>query len=75
MKRWVIDTNVPVVANGNDDGERSASPKCREASIHFLRHILGRNEHIVVDLASEIQREYHNNLNSGASQGSDSDSR
>lgn len=69
MNRWVIDTNVPVVANGNDDGERPVSPKCREATIHFLRDILDRNEHIVVDLAGEIQREYHNNLNSGGQPG------
>ena len=64
MNRWVIDTNVPVAANGGGDEERSVSLECREAAIHFLRQVLDRNDHIVVDHAGEIQKEYHENLNS-----------
>lgn len=69
MNRWVIDTNVPVVANGGGDGERPVSLECREAAIHFLRQVLDRNDHIVVDHAGEIQKEYHENLNSGGQLG------
>lgn len=53
MNRWVIDTNVPLAANGGGK-ERPVSSECREAAIHFLRQILDRNDHIVVDHAGEI---------------------
>lgn len=69
MNRWMIDTNVPVVANGGGGEERPVSLERREAAIHFLRQILDRNDHIVVDHAGEIQKEYHENLYSGGQPG------
>lgn len=62
MKRWVVDTNVPVVANGRDDGEQSVSPECREATIHFLRRILAKKEKVVLDEAGEVEKEYRRYL-------------
>ncbi len=54
MSRWVVDTNVPIVANGR--------PACRLAAINFLQQILGLGT-IFVDLAGAIQAEYHSHLN------------
>ena len=69
MKRWVIDTNVPIVANGSDDGERPVSRECREATIHFLTRILADKDHIVVDSAGKIQEEYRGHLDAGGQPG------
>ena len=62
MKRWVIDTNVPITAEGRDDGDRPVTPECRAATIDFLNQILKGEGRIVVDLAGEIQKEYHRHL-------------
>ena len=62
MKRWVIDTNVPVVANGRSGGTRPVALKCREAAIHFLAGVLANREHAVVDEEGEIQGEYRRHL-------------
>ena len=40
MKSWVVDTNVPVVANCRDDGDRPVASACQEATIKFLLEIL-----------------------------------
>ena len=64
MTRWAIDTNVPVVANGRHDGDRQLDPECREAAIRFLTNVCDKNkkEHIVVDAAGEIVKEYGKKL-------------
>lgn len=56
---------MPIVANGNADiGANSGSPSiaCRLASIEFIEKILSKGR-LVVDLAGEIQSEYHRHLN------------
>lgn len=64
MKRYVVDTNVPVVANGRPDpGDlRPPSVGCRESSIKFLQAVLLSGQ-VLVDLDGEIQREYRTYLN------------
>jgi len=64
MSRYVVDTNVPIVANGrqnpNDDGVPSIG--CRIAAVEFLSMAL-QSSKILVDLAGEIQTEYRKHLN------------
>ncbi|HTU53309.1 MAG TPA: hypothetical protein VMF62_05000 [Acetobacteraceae bacterium] len=64
MKRVVVDTNVPIVANGRPDashGGRQPSPHCRLAAIDFLEETLKRRR-ILLDLAGEIETEYRRYL-------------
>lgn len=61
-RRWTIDTNVPVVANGRDDGERPVAHRCREATVAFLMRILDNQERAVVDAEGEIEQEYRRYL-------------
>ena len=63
MTRWTIDTNVPVVANGRDNGERPVALECREAAIRFLMDVLANRERVVVDEEGEIEKEYRRYLN------------
>ena len=61
----VVDTNVPIVANGRPDpsnGGRSPSPGCRLAAIDFLEKTL-RTRRILLDRDGEIQAEYRRHLN------------
>jgi hypothetical protein len=63
--RYVVDTNVPVVANGgsrNRKPGRNASLKCQIEAIEFLERLLKRGQ-IVLDLGGEIQAEYLRYLN------------
>ena len=65
MRRVVVDTNVPIVANGrpdSSDGGRSPSRICRFAAIDFLEETL-KNSRVLLDLAGEIQAEYRRYLN------------
>ena len=62
--RRVVDTNVPIVANGRPDksrGARRPSIDCRLAAIALLEALLERGQ-IIIDLAGEIQEEYHRHL-------------
>ncbi|WP_421994530.1 hypothetical protein [Roseococcus sp.] len=63
MKRFVVDTNVPIVANGRADGAGGGSPSvdCRQASIEFLTRLLSDGR-VLLDLNGEIQAEYHRHL-------------
>lgn len=59
MSAFVVDTNVPIVANG---AANHADPDCVLACIDALEQV--RNEGmIVLDSGSLILREYMNNLN------------
>lgn len=64
MTRWVVDTNVPIVANGRPDSNNRRPPsiQCREAAIMFLQKALELGK-IFLDLAGEIQDEYRKYLN------------
>jgi len=58
MIRYVVDTNVPVVANGRID---SASIDCRLAAIEFLRELCVSGI-TILDMAGEIMEEYFGRL-------------
>ena len=64
MSRYVIDTNVPIVANGRPevDAPRPPSIHCRVATIQFLQEILERGT-VIVDFAGAIEQEYRTYLN------------
>lgn len=65
MSRIVIDTNVPIVANGRSDpsnGGRAPSVMCRLAAINCLEETLATRR-VLLDIAGEIQAEYHRYLN------------
>ena len=65
MTRCVVDTNVPIVANGRvdpSDGGRFPSLPCRLAAIDFLERLLKQGR-VIMDLEGEIQREYRRHLN------------
>ncbi len=65
MQRAVVDTNVPIVANGRSDGAnggRIPSAACRLAAVIFLDELL-RSGCVLLDLAGEIQGEYRRYLN------------
>ena len=64
MTRYIVDTNVPIVANGRPDrarGSRAVSLSCRMAAVELLMKIIGSGT-LVLDLAGEIQEEYHRHL-------------
>lgn len=57
--RRVVDTNVPIVANGRNT---NASIDCRLAAIDFLSALVEKGR-TVLDLGGEIQEEYRRHLN------------
>jgi predicted nucleic acid-binding protein len=59
MPRYVIDTNVPTVANGQDE---TILIECRIAAIELLQKALKSGE-IFIDSAGAIQNEYRRHLN------------
>ena len=64
MSKWVVDTNVMVVANGRHDSkQRPVSPGCREASVKFLMNLINENNCVLVDSAGEVLTEYQRYLN------------
>ncbi len=64
MRRFVVDTNVPVVANSRSKAGnvRTPSNQCRKATIEFLIEVLNTDK-VLLDTAGEIQDEYHKHLN------------
>jgi hypothetical protein len=62
--RRVVDTNVPIVANCRPDrsrGARRPSVECQLAAIDALENLMKRGR-VVLDLAGDIQSEYHRYL-------------
>lgn len=59
MPKYVIDTNVPIVANGT---EANFTPQCRESAVRLLMLAL-KTGIVVIDSAGEIQEEYRRHLN------------
>ena len=71
MKRCVIDTNVPIVANGgsgNKAGDPQPSLDCRIEAINFLVDIL-KTGRICLDLEGTIETEYRKHLRSSGQPG------
>lgn len=58
MARYVIDTNVAIVANGKEN----VAVECRSAAVETLTKAVNRGV-IVVDAAGEIRDEYRRHLN------------
>jgi hypothetical protein len=63
MSRFVVDTNVPIVANGRPDPKDNRVPSidCRIACVTRLEKIL-KSGKVLLDLAGEIQDEYRTYL-------------
>lgn len=63
MRRWVVDTNVAIVANGRADPDQGRQPSicCRRAAVEFLERLL-RDGRVLLDLGGEIQGEYGRHL-------------
>ena len=64
MTRCVVDTNVPIVANGRPDANDTRPPSvaCRIAAVTFLNELV-KNGRILLDNDGAIQAEYRNHLN------------
>lgn len=63
MSRWVVDTNVPIVANGASDPVDAAAPslECRLVAVSFLKN-LNEAGVVLLDHAGAIQEEYRRYL-------------
>lgn len=63
MSRCVVDTNIPIVANGRADSSGDTSPSlgCRLAAVQFLVRLLDTGT-ILIDQAGAIQAEYRSHL-------------
>ena len=64
MKRFVVDTNVPTVANGRAPPEangRRPSIECQIASIEFHNWLRDAGK-VLLDIGGDIQKEYHEHL-------------
>lgn len=59
--RYVVDSNVPIVANGS---HTNASPDCRLKAIDFLEKMIAEGT-LIVDLSGEVEEEYRKNLSMG----------
>jgi hypothetical protein len=70
MKRFVVDTNVPIVANGRGDPANGRPPSiaCRQSTVEFLVEVLETGK-VLLDIDGEIQKEYHTYLNPGGQPG------
>lgn len=62
--KYIVDTNVPIVANGQaaPDAQRAPSISCRLSSVQFLQKIIEHGR-IVIDTGGEVRAEYHRYLN------------
>ena len=64
MTKYVVDTNVPIVANGYPDPNdiRVPSSHCRKAAVKFLMKVL-ESGLVLLDTDGLIQEEYRRYLN------------
>ena len=62
MMKVIVDTNVPLVANGR---AHQASEDCVKTCIEILMQITAGNIKLVLDDDRQIIREYRNKLNPG----------
>lgn len=63
-EKWVVDTNVPIVANGGaaDPTDRKPTKACRLAAVEFLEALLDKGK-VLLDRCGKIQGEYLRHLN------------
>jgi len=61
LEDHIIDTNVPIVANGQST---EASIACRLATVDYLEKVL-HNGRLIVDLNGEVEDEYRRHLSNG----------
>jgi hypothetical protein len=63
MSRCVVDTNVPIVANGSADPNDARPPSvaCRIAAVTFLQELVKAGT-VLLDLEGLIQEEYRRYL-------------
>jgi hypothetical protein len=59
--KCVVDTNVPVVANGRER-RRPHSLECRLAAVELLNELVTQGR-VVIDFAGEVRAEYRGRLN------------
>lgn len=59
MNTFVVDTNIPVVANGGD--QTHAGPHCQKACVEKLMYLVHRGT-VAIDDIGLILGEYANNL-------------
>lgn len=64
MKRVVVDTNVPIIANGRPDPDDKLKPSinCQLAAVEALE-LATQSQCIMLDLEEAIQKEYARHLN------------
>ena len=64
MSRCVVDTNVPIVANGRSysDNARPPTVDCRTQAVRFLLKLVDRGT-VLLDSDGAIQDEYRRHLN------------
>src|SRR5262245_24689600 len=62
MISCTVDTNVPIVANGNETGGKNPTIDCRLAAVTFLKSLV-ESGRVFLDQAGEIQNEYRVYLN------------
>lgn len=64
MSRCIVDTNVPIVANGRPDpnDDRPPAIACRMAAVAFLTELVETGR-VLVDDAGEVVAEYRRHLN------------
>jgi hypothetical protein len=62
-QKWVVDTNVPIVANGRIDPSqgRVPTPECQETTVQFLVELRNRGM-VMLDDSGEVVAEYRNHL-------------
>jgi hypothetical protein len=68
--RFIVDTNVPIVANGLEDPDSTKTPSvdCRISAINFLTEVLAEHQ-VCVDLAGAVQQEYAKYLSASGQPG------
>ena len=57
----VVDTNVPIVANGQNE---AVCFECRFKTVEFLENLMNSGR-LVVDMEGNVEQEYWSNLNAG----------
>ncbi len=62
-EKWVVDTNVPIAANGGttDSADRKPAKACRLAAVEFLEELLEKGK-VLLDRCGDIQEEYLRHL-------------